>query len=234
VPLLERDGVNLDYEAHGQGLPPCVVTATAPPAECGMGQIAALASRYRIVVSDMGPRETASPTELLREAIGGVSAASALWPLIDSLNPSADVVAAGASVDLDLTRIQPAEQKIVAWARQTGLCRAPHRRGAGSAAPVSRKRRQIVPHPRPQIPAGAKPTDQRRCAKGCHPRSGAHRRFPISCQRRDTRKQLRWVVSPKAGARNCGDGDFAAGLARQSGHSNGQRSPWLSFAASFQ
>jgi ubiquinol-cytochrome c reductase iron-sulfur subunit len=52
---------------------------------------------------------------LVAGAIGGVAALSALWPLIDSLNPSKDVVAAGAPVDFDLSQLQPAEQKIVAW-----------------------------------------------------------------------------------------------------------------------
>jgi ubiquinol-cytochrome c reductase iron-sulfur subunit len=52
---------------------------------------------------------------LVAGAIGGVAAVSALWPLIDSLSPSADVVAAGAPVDFDLSQLQPADQKIVAW-----------------------------------------------------------------------------------------------------------------------
>jgi ubiquinol-cytochrome c reductase iron-sulfur subunit len=52
---------------------------------------------------------------LVAGAIGGVAAVSAMWPLVDSLNPSADVIAAGAPVDFDLSQLQPAEQKIVAW-----------------------------------------------------------------------------------------------------------------------
>jgi ubiquinol-cytochrome c reductase iron-sulfur subunit len=52
---------------------------------------------------------------LVAGAIGGVAAVSALWPLVDSLNPSADVVAAGAPVDFDLSPLQSGEQKVVAW-----------------------------------------------------------------------------------------------------------------------
>jgi ubiquinol-cytochrome c reductase iron-sulfur subunit len=52
---------------------------------------------------------------LVAGAVGGVAAVSALWPLIDSLNPSADIVAAGAPVDFDFSGIRPADQKIVAW-----------------------------------------------------------------------------------------------------------------------
>ena len=52
---------------------------------------------------------------LVAGAIGGVGAAAALWPLIDSLNPSADVVAAGAPIDFDLSQLEPAQQKLVAW-----------------------------------------------------------------------------------------------------------------------
>jgi ubiquinol-cytochrome c reductase iron-sulfur subunit len=52
---------------------------------------------------------------LLAGALGGVAAAAALVPLIDSLMPSADVIAAGAPIEFDLSQVQPGEQKIVAW-----------------------------------------------------------------------------------------------------------------------
>jgi Rieske Fe-S protein len=60
---------------------------------------------------------------LVAGAVGGVAAVSALWPLIDSLNPSKDVVAAGAPVDFDLAR--GAEDCRVAGT--TGLCAAANR-----------------------------------------------------------------------------------------------------------
>jgi ubiquinol-cytochrome c reductase iron-sulfur subunit len=52
---------------------------------------------------------------LLAGALGGVAAAATLVPLIDSLMPAADVIAAGAPIDFDLAQVQPGEQKIVAW-----------------------------------------------------------------------------------------------------------------------
>jgi ubiquinol-cytochrome c reductase iron-sulfur subunit len=52
---------------------------------------------------------------LFAGALGGVAVVSTLVPLIDSLNPSADVIAAGAPIDYDLAQLQPGEQKIVAW-----------------------------------------------------------------------------------------------------------------------
>jgi ubiquinol-cytochrome c reductase iron-sulfur subunit len=52
---------------------------------------------------------------LLAGALGGVAAATTLVPLIDSLTPSADVIAAGAPIDYDLAQVAPGEQKIVAW-----------------------------------------------------------------------------------------------------------------------
>jgi len=52
---------------------------------------------------------------LVAGALGGVASVAALVPLIDSLNPSADIVAAGAPIDFDLSQMQPGEQKIVAW-----------------------------------------------------------------------------------------------------------------------
>jgi ubiquinol-cytochrome c reductase iron-sulfur subunit len=52
---------------------------------------------------------------LLAGALGGVAAAATLVPLIDSMEPAADVIAAGAPIDFDLAQMQPGEQKIVAW-----------------------------------------------------------------------------------------------------------------------
>jgi ubiquinol-cytochrome c reductase iron-sulfur subunit len=45
-------------------------------------------------------------------ALGGAAVA---WPLIASMNPSADVIAAGAPVDIDLSHIRPGQQIVVPW-----------------------------------------------------------------------------------------------------------------------
>ena len=47
--------------------------------------------------------------------IAVVGAASTVWPLIDSMNPAKDVLAAGAPVEVDLTRVQPGQQILVLW-----------------------------------------------------------------------------------------------------------------------
>ena len=52
---------------------------------------------------------------LVAGALGGVAVVASFVPPIDSLNPAADVIAAGAPVDFDLAQMQPGEQKVVAW-----------------------------------------------------------------------------------------------------------------------
>jgi len=52
---------------------------------------------------------------LVTGALGLVGAASALWPFIDSLEPAADTLAAGAPVDVDLSPIKPGQQITIAW-----------------------------------------------------------------------------------------------------------------------
>src|SRR5215469_18561635 len=48
-------------------------------------------------------------------AVAGVGAACAVWPLLSSMNPARDTLAAGAPVDIDISRIQPGQQIIVLW-----------------------------------------------------------------------------------------------------------------------
>jgi len=60
-------------------------------------------------------------------AIAGVGAVCAAWPLISSMNPAEDVLAAGAPIDVDISAVQPGQQIVVLWrsrpvfiARRTG------------------------------------------------------------------------------------------------------------------
>jgi len=48
-------------------------------------------------------------------AVTACGAACALWPLIQSMEPSADVLAAGGPVEVDLAPIQPGQQIIATW-----------------------------------------------------------------------------------------------------------------------
>jgi ubiquinol-cytochrome c reductase iron-sulfur subunit len=48
-------------------------------------------------------------------AIGTMGAATAAWPLIDQMNPDARVRAADDLIEVDLAKLQPAEQRVVRW-----------------------------------------------------------------------------------------------------------------------
>ncbi|HLY54588.1 MAG TPA: ubiquinol-cytochrome c reductase iron-sulfur subunit [Stellaceae bacterium] len=48
-------------------------------------------------------------------AMGVVAAGAAAWPLIDSMNPAADTLAAGSPIDIDLGKIAPGQQIVVMW-----------------------------------------------------------------------------------------------------------------------
>lgn len=52
--------------------------------------------------------------QVVTTAVGGVGAACALWPFLDSMNPAADTLAE-ATVEVDLTGIQPGQGKTVMW-----------------------------------------------------------------------------------------------------------------------
>ena len=52
---------------------------------------------------------------LVAGAMGAVGSAAAIWPFIDQLEPSADVLAAGAPIEVDLSPIKPGQQITVAW-----------------------------------------------------------------------------------------------------------------------
>jgi ubiquinol-cytochrome c reductase iron-sulfur subunit len=45
----------------------------------------------------------------------GLLGASIAWALIDSMNPSADVIAAGSPIDIDLRKVAAGQQVIVLW-----------------------------------------------------------------------------------------------------------------------
>ena len=63
-----------------------------------------------------GPTETRRDFLLLvAGAVGAVSVAASAYVLIDSMNPSADVLAAGGPVDVDLSKVAPGQQIIVQW-----------------------------------------------------------------------------------------------------------------------
>ncbi|HLG86794.1 MAG TPA: ubiquinol-cytochrome c reductase iron-sulfur subunit [Alphaproteobacteria bacterium] len=46
---------------------------------------------------------------------GVVATAAVLWAMVDSMEPSADVIAAGAPLDVDISQIKPGQQIVVLW-----------------------------------------------------------------------------------------------------------------------
>jgi ubiquinol-cytochrome c reductase iron-sulfur subunit len=68
------------------------------------------------------PSEAAEATPLRRDFLklvlragGVIGLASLAWPLIDSMEPARDTLAAGAPVDVDLSRVASGQQIMVLW-----------------------------------------------------------------------------------------------------------------------
>ena len=53
--------------------------------------------------------------QLVAGAVGAVAVVATGYVLVDTLNPAADVLAAGGPVDIDLTKVAPGQQVIVQW-----------------------------------------------------------------------------------------------------------------------
>lgn len=52
---------------------------------------------------------------LVTGALTAVGVATALWPFIDTMEPAADTLAAGAPIDVDLSPVKPGQQITVVW-----------------------------------------------------------------------------------------------------------------------
>jgi ubiquinol-cytochrome c reductase iron-sulfur subunit len=66
--------------------------------------------------------KTYTPQETRRDFIltwaagfATVGAACAIWPLLDSMNPGADVLASGAPANIDLSNLSAGSQRVVKW-----------------------------------------------------------------------------------------------------------------------
>lgn len=58
-------------------------------------------------------------------AVAVVGAAAVVWPFIDSMQPSADISAI-ASVEVDLSTVEPGQRLTVKWRGQTGVHHSSH------------------------------------------------------------------------------------------------------------
>ena len=66
--------------------------------------------------SPTGPQPTRRDLLSLVTGAGAIIGAAAIaWPLLDSMNPSADVIAAGAPIEIDLSKIAAGQQIVVLW-----------------------------------------------------------------------------------------------------------------------
>jgi ubiquinol-cytochrome c reductase iron-sulfur subunit len=61
------------------------------------------------------PVERRDFLKLVTGAAAAIGTAAFAWTLVDSMNPAADVIAAGAPMDIDLGKIAPGQQVIVRW-----------------------------------------------------------------------------------------------------------------------
>ncbi|HQT78313.1 MAG TPA: ubiquinol-cytochrome c reductase iron-sulfur subunit [Rhodopila sp.] len=53
--------------------------------------------------------------KMITAAGAAIGTAAIVWPLVDSMNPSADVIAAGAPIDVDVSKIGPGQQVVILW-----------------------------------------------------------------------------------------------------------------------
>lgn len=52
---------------------------------------------------------------LVATAGAAIGVGAIIWPLVDSMNPSADVIAAGAPIDIDISKLAAGQQIVVLW-----------------------------------------------------------------------------------------------------------------------
>ena len=53
--------------------------------------------------------------KLVTMATAAIGGAAVAWAFIDSMNPAADVIAAGAPMDIDVSKLAPGQQIVILW-----------------------------------------------------------------------------------------------------------------------
>jgi len=79
-----------------------------------MAEQASTALPHVSVIPDAEPGRRDFLT-LVTGAFAGIGALALGWTFIDSMNPSADVLAAGAPIDVDVSRMEEGQQIVVLW-----------------------------------------------------------------------------------------------------------------------
>jgi len=67
---------------------------------------------YAIPASEPNRRDMMT---LIASAGAAIGLGAMAWPFIDSMNPSADTLAAGAPIDVDVSKVVPGQQIVVMW-----------------------------------------------------------------------------------------------------------------------
>ncbi len=63
-----------------------------------------------------GPQPTRRDLlSLVTTAAAAIGVGAIVWPLVDSMNPSEDVIAAGAPIDIDISKLASGQQIVVLW-----------------------------------------------------------------------------------------------------------------------
>lgn len=79
------------------------------------GMVADASTHAPAIGAAMGEPARRDFLKLVTGACAGIGSAAAAWALIDSMNPSADVIAAGAPLDIDVSKIVAGQQIVVLW-----------------------------------------------------------------------------------------------------------------------
>jgi ubiquinol-cytochrome c reductase iron-sulfur subunit len=113
--------------------------------------------------------QTAEPTRrdflyVATGAVGAVGAAAAVWPFVDQMNPSADVLAL-ASIEIDLTPIQPGQAVTFTWRSHPLFVRrrTPEEIAAAKAVMIEDLLDPLARNPK--LPENAPATDENRGLK---------------------------------------------------------------------
>jgi pimeloyl-ACP methyl ester carboxylesterase len=137
MPLLNRDGVGIYYESHGQG--PAILLSHGYSATCRMwdGQIAALRDRFRVIVWDMrghGQSDVPADPSAYSEA-ATVGDMAALLQACEVESAGIAGLSLGGYMSLAFHARHPAQVRALAVRHRSRLsqrCRARHMERAGA------------------------------------------------------------------------------------------------------
>ncbi len=107
VRRLRRLGLRCGRMSHRRAVQPC--SLRGDPAEDGAGRDKGVSMADTGATGGPGGAhgedgDAARLPDARGHALGGVGAACAAWPLIDSMNPAQDMLAAGAPIDVDISQ----------------------------------------------------------------------------------------------------------------------------------